>query len=83
MSNALSFAMGLLLVLPVPVLLLLALKKLLSRVAPDFALRSFGSGGGQPFRRGIREPRRPRPFSGAGAVALPLPDADHHLRDAV
>jgi hypothetical protein len=25
---------------------------------------------------GVREPRRPGPFAGTGAVALPLPDID-------
>jgi hypothetical protein len=39
-----------------------------------------GANGGEgPPDAGVREPRRPLPFAGAGAVALPLPGSELDL----
>jgi hypothetical protein len=49
-------------------------------------LQPFGPSGGGPASpggAGVREPRRPRPLSPAGAAMLPLPDEDDPPRRAV
>jgi hypothetical protein len=69
----------------------LAVTGVLVLVRLAFALRlgrlqPFGPSGGGPASPGgasVREPRRPRPQSPAGAAMLPLPDEDDPPRRAV
>jgi hypothetical protein len=74
--------LAILLMLPVPALLAIAIWKQWSSLrSPSLQLVSRRRGtplAGSSRRRGggragQREPRRPRPFAGAGAAALPLP----------
>jgi hypothetical protein len=79
MNDLIAITVSIVLLAPVPVLLLLAIRKLWARfrVGPALTGGSRGRGG----LAGQREPRRPKPFAGAGAAALPLPE-DDALSDA-
>jgi len=77
-----TVALSALLILPVPILLLLALRKLVKRTLPLTPLAGSGPSGNGPFGPHVREPRRPRPTAGSGAVALEIPH-DDVLDDAV
>lgn len=77
----LEWIVGALLLIPLPVLVLLAIRRLLNRnkIAPSEAPGS-PPGPGRP-NAGDREPRHPRPFAGAGAAALDEPSEDQFQKD--
>lgn len=53
-----------------------ALESVPDRISGLLIYRGFGGSSGRPA------PRRPRPLSGAGAAALPLPDDDWYFAEA-